>query len=85
MAIDFWSSRNLANMEDIKRKCNLMVNLSKFTSNKNTLSEVVALCYNQFCSQTSSLLETPGIHSIKSYKIEKINMIEDKVWLLTCL
>ena len=36
-------------MEDIrKKKCNLIVNLSKFTSNKKKiLSRVIALVYNQ--------------------------------------
>ena len=37
-------------MEDIKRKCNLMVDLLKFTFNKKILSKVVALNYYQFCS-----------------------------------
>ena len=30
-------------MNDIKRKCNLMVDLSKFISNKKILNEVVEL------------------------------------------
>ena len=34
-------SRNFASMEEIRRKCNPMVNLSKFISNKNILSKVV--------------------------------------------
>ena len=42
-------------MEGIKRKCNLMINLSKFTSNKKILSEVVVLGYNQVCSQILSI------------------------------
>ena len=32
--------------EDIKRKCNLIVHLSKFTSNKQILSNTVVLNYN---------------------------------------
>ena len=32
-----------------------MMDFTKFTSNKNILSEVVALDYNQVCSQTLSL------------------------------
>ena len=36
----------------IRRKCNSMVNLSKFTSNKKILSETVVIGYNQICSQT---------------------------------
>ena len=54
IAIDFWSSKNFACMKDVKRKCNPMINLSKFTSNKKILSKVVALWYNQVCSQTLS-------------------------------
>ena len=32
--IDFWSSWNFANIENIRRKFNLVVDLLKFTSNK---------------------------------------------------
>ena len=42
-------------MDDIRRKCIPMVNLLKFTSNKNILSGVVASGYNQVCSQTLPL------------------------------
>ena len=38
-------------MKDIRRKCNLMVDLSKFTFNKKILSKIVALSYDQFCNQ----------------------------------
>jgi len=41
-------------MENIKRKCNPTVNLSKFTSNKNTLSKVIVLNYNKFWNYTLS-------------------------------
>ena len=34
-------------MEDIRKKCNPMMDLSKFTSNKKILNGVVALIYNQ--------------------------------------
>ena len=37
-------------MEDIRKKCNPIVDLSKFTSNKKILSKVVVLRYNQICS-----------------------------------
>ena len=50
IAIDFKFFRNLASMEDIRRNCNLMVDLSKFTSNKKILSKVGAVDYNKFCS-----------------------------------
>ena len=33
-------------MEDIRRRCNLIVDLSKFTSNKKILSKVIAFDYN---------------------------------------
>ena len=46
IAIDLWSSRNFATMEDVKRKYNQMVDLLKFTSNKKILSEVVAFGHN---------------------------------------
>ena len=33
-------------MKDIRRRCNLMVDLLKFTSNKKILSKIVVLDYN---------------------------------------
>ena len=54
ITIDFWSSGNFAIMDDIRRKCNPMMDLLKFTSNKKILSGVVALGYNQVCKQTLS-------------------------------
>ena len=39
-------------MEDIRRKYNPLVDLSKFTSNKQILSGVVVLNYNLICCQT---------------------------------
>ena len=38
-------------MKDINRKYNLMMNLSKFTFNKNILNKVVILNYNQFIAK----------------------------------
>ena len=38
IAIDLQFSRNFASMEDIRRKFNPIVELSKFTSNKKILS-----------------------------------------------
>ena len=43
-----------ASIEDIKRRYNLIVDLSKFISNKKILSEVIALGYNQVCYQILS-------------------------------
>ena len=43
---NLWFSWNFAIMEDIRRKCNPNLNLSKFTSNEIILSGVVALVYN---------------------------------------
>ena len=34
IVIDFWSFENFANTENIERKCKLIMNLKKFTSNK---------------------------------------------------
>ena len=41
-----WSFENFTNMEDIKRKYNLTINLSKFTSNKKNIkwSFIAQLC-----------------------------------------
>ena len=43
IVIDFWFSWNFASMKNVNKKCNLMVDLSKFTFNKNILNEVAAL------------------------------------------
>ena len=44
--IDLWFFENFASIEDIRRKCNLMVNLSKLTTNKKILSKIITLGYN---------------------------------------
>ena len=51
IAIDLWFLEILQVWSDIRRKCNPMVNLSKFTSNKKILSWVIALVYNQVCQK----------------------------------
>ena len=43
--IDFLFSWNFAIIENIRRKCNPIVNLSKFTPNNKILSEVITLVY----------------------------------------
>ena len=40
IAIDIWSYWKFAKMEDIRRKCNPMVDLSKFTSNTKEKEKV---------------------------------------------
>ena len=45
--IDFWSSENFVSMKDIRRKCNLIMDLSKFRSNLKKFSRVVVISYNQ--------------------------------------
>ena len=52
IGIDFWYFRNFASMNDIKIKCNILVDLSKFTSNKKkkVLSEVITIIYKLVCS-----------------------------------
>ena len=57
IAIDIWSLGNFASMDNIRRKCNLMADLSKFTSNKKILNKVETLDYNQVSSQTLSILK----------------------------
>ena len=42
IAIDIYFFRNFASIEDIRRRCNPMVDLSKFTFNKKILSNAVA-------------------------------------------
>ena len=42
IANDFQFSRNFASIERIRRKYNLMVDLSKFTFNKKILSKILA-------------------------------------------
>ena len=53
IAINYIFYENFASMEDIKRKCNLMVDLWKFISNKKKriFSKVVVLDYNQVYNQ----------------------------------
>ena len=52
--IDFLFSWNFASIEDIRKKYNPIVNFSQFTSNKNILSRVIVLVYNQVCCQILS-------------------------------
>ena len=55
IAINLWYFWNLENMEDIRRKCNPMVNLLQFTSIYiYILSGVVVLVYNQVYYQIFS-------------------------------
>ena len=37
IAIDLWFFENFASIENIRRKCNIMVDLLKFTSNKKKI------------------------------------------------
>ena len=67
IVIDLWSFGNFANMEDIRRKCNAMMDLSEFTSNKKKLSKVIALDYNKVYSQTLSFINYRRKHYFGSY------------------
>ena len=51
----FWYFKNFANFEDIRRKCNLIVDLLTFTFNTKILSEIIILDYIKISSQTLSL------------------------------
>ena len=44
-------------MKNIRRTCNLIVDLEKFTFNKNKLSGVIVVGSNQVFSQTLSLIK----------------------------
>ena len=48
IAVDIWFSRNFASMEDIRRRCNIIVDLLKFTSNKKILSKVIFVLFFLF-------------------------------------
>ena len=50
--INLWSSLYFVRMEDIIGKCNLIVNLSKFASNKKNKEEFVVIAYKLICRQT---------------------------------
>ena len=53
--IDIWSFLNFANMEDIRRKCNPIMNFSQFIYIYiYILTVVVVLVYNQVCFQILS-------------------------------
>ena len=41
IAIDFLFSKNFASMKDIRRRCNLMIALSKFTFNKKIFNKII--------------------------------------------
>ena len=47
ITINIWFYWYFVSMEDIRRKCDPMVDLSKFIFNKKKLSRVAALMYNQ--------------------------------------
>ena len=52
IVINFLSYENFVCMKKIRRNCNSIVDLSKFTFNKNILNEVVVIDYNQICNLT---------------------------------
>ena len=52
ITIHIWSLENFVSVEDIVRKCNPILNLLKFISNKIILSEVIVIGCNQVYNQT---------------------------------
>ena len=54
IVIDLWSSKTFASIDDVRKICNSMINLSKFTLKKKILNEVVVLDYHQVYCQTLS-------------------------------
>ena len=73
IAIDLWFYENFISMKDIRRKCNSMIDLSKFTSNKKILSGVVALIYNQVCCKNLIMLGLKKFRVITIFLKDKIN------------
>ena len=51
IAINFLSFESFVGMENIKRKCNQIVDLSKFISNKKILNEIVTLGSTKFVAK----------------------------------
>ena len=51
IVINFLFSGNFENIKDIRKKCNSIIDLSKFTSTKKILNWVVAVDYNQIYTQ----------------------------------
>ena len=43
MIIDFWLSWNFTSMENVRKECNPMVDLLKFTSNEEISNNVILL------------------------------------------
>ena len=54
IAINLQFSRNFASMEYIRRRCNLMVDFSKFTFNKKILSKTNLMATTNFVSKLCS-------------------------------
>ena len=42
----FYFLKKILSMEDIIKKCSSIIDLSKFTFNKNILSEIIVIDYN---------------------------------------
>ena len=53
-SMNFDFLKKFASIENIWKKCYLMVDLSKFTFNKKILNRVVTMVDNQVCNQTLS-------------------------------
>ena len=73
IAIDLWFYENSISMKDMRRKCNSMIDLSKFTSNKKIWSGVVVLIYNQVCCQNLIMLGLKKFRVISIFLKDKIN------------
>lgn len=49
-----WSTKNFTSINDIKKKCNLIIDLSKFIFYKNILNANVIIDYNQILDKLYS-------------------------------
>ena len=64
-------------MHDIIRKCNIIIDLSKFLSNEKKLSEIVTIYYNHVCVYSIKIKDNVKVYiyiyrsRIKLYNFEE--------------
>ena len=85
IVINLWSFWNFANMENIRRKCNSKVDLSKFTSNKKYVKWSCSLSVQpillQYFVQTLIMLGLKEFRAITNFFKEKKIIIFLKIYI----
>ena len=85
IVINLWSFWNFANMENIRRKCNSKVDLSKFTSNKKYIKWSCSLSVQpillQYFVQTLIMLGLKEFRAITNFFKEKKIIIFLKIYI----